>query len=193
MDPLFQLFNDLGSLPDPLTDYIQSCLKTSEVDADHYFVKEGSIARNISFIDKGIIRSFKLRDNIDMTSYFMMKGDIFCSVRSFFKQVAARESIITVEPCIIRSITFQQYERILKEWPCFNLHRAEILLKYYLEADDREDMRQWHAYEKFTYLMKNSSELVGRVPDHLLASYLTMHKDTFSNMKSQYSGKNNKE
>src|SRR6185295_6350890 len=104
----------------------------------------------------------------------------FVSVRRFFKQLPSREFIEALEDCVVYSISFEQYKHILKHWPDFNYHRAEILLKYYLDADDREEMRQQDgAFEKFCYLLKHQPELVEKVTDTILASYLSITTKTY--------------
>jgi CRP-like cAMP-binding protein len=186
MDQLFLLFNHYGPLPDDLVEYIQSVLKRSAVKKGHFFLKKGEVQRTITFIEKGLVRGFKLRGNREMTSWFMKGGDIFVSVRSFFKQLPAKESIQAMKDCIVYSITIEQYRHILKKWPEFNLHRAEILEKYYIDADEREDMRQQPAFERFCFLMDHHPELLLDIDDYLLASYLSMTERMYGNVKSEY-------
>ena len=119
----------------------------------------------------------------------MGDGDIFISIRSFFTQTPSREYIECMEDCIFHSITFEELGQAIGKYPSFNLHRAEILQNYYLQSAEREEMREMDMYDRYCYLMENQPNLIGKIEDYYLASYLNMAKSTFSRMKSKYARK----
>jgi hypothetical protein len=117
----------------------------------------------------------------------MKEGDVFISVRSFLRQIPAKETLETLEPCIIHNITYAQYRHVLKHHPSFHEHRAELLEKYYILGDEREEMRQLrNVFDRFSYLVKNYPDLIDRVPDKFLASFIGTSSSYFSKRKSQF-------
>jgi hypothetical protein len=116
----------------------------------------------------------------------MVELDVFASVLSFFKQVPARETVQTLEPCIIYTLQFEHYKAALKLSPSFQRHRAEILEKYYMQSLEREDMRHEKIYDRFCYLMQNYPNLVDRVLDKYLASFIGTTPTYYSDVKRQY-------
>lgn len=190
MEQVFPLLDGIGPLDDGLRDYFRSALKTTRPGKDTILVKEGSVARTIGFIEKGLIRGFRTEEDSEHTSWFMKEGDVFCSVKSFFTQTPANETVQTIEPCIIHSLTFDQYKYSYTKYPYFNLHRAELLLKYYLMSLEREEMRQQGAYERICYLMEHYPDLEKRVADKYLASFLSLTPAYYSNRKNEYVARN---
>jgi CRP-like cAMP-binding protein len=188
MEPVLNFLNSIAPLEEGLRDYLSSVLKTTNPPKDTILLREGSILRTIGFIEKGLIRGFKKMDNgSEKTTFFMKEGDVFVSVRSYFRQIPAKEALETLEPCIIDSITYSQYKQALKRYPSFHEHRAELLEKYYVLGDEREEMRQQHyVYDRFCYLVTHYPDLIDRVPDKFLASFIGTSSSYFSNLKSQY-------
>ncbi|MBS1601935.1 MAG: cyclic nucleotide-binding domain-containing protein [Bacteroidetes bacterium] len=162
MDQLFLLLDSFGILEEGLRKYLEAVLKPIHLSKKQVLLREGAVARYIGFIEKGVIRSYRQVKKSEMTIWLMREGDIFASLRSFFLRLQALETIEALEPCIIHAITHEQYLYILKTWPSFNLHRAEILQKYYLLSEEREIMREQDANVKFGYLMKHYPDLIQR-------------------------------
>ncbi|HEY4288864.1 MAG TPA: Crp/Fnr family transcriptional regulator [Puia sp.] len=190
MESLFKVFGKHGTLEDSLRDYLVYALRKVELKKKHPIVTEGKTSKLIGFIEAGVIRSYRDRRGREMTSWLMSEGDIFVSLRSFFLQEPATETIETLKPSIIHTISFEQYEYIIGNWPSFQQIRAEILQKYYLLSEQREDMRLQRSDEKYRFLMKTQPNLVDKVPDKYLASYLGVSPGTYSRAKHRYAKRN---
>jgi len=192
MDALFQLFDQIEVLEPALRNYLLSILVREEFEKKSILLKPGQIDRNIRFIEKGAVRSFKIKNGKERTGWFMMEKDIILSVESFFFQKKSTECIQLVEDSIFYTATFDQLQYAYTNFRSFNLHRAIILEKYYALSVGREAMRQENAKDKYLYLMENQPELITRVKDKYLASYLGMSPGTFSYQKNLFARRNSK-
>ena len=193
MEPVFQLLEAIATLEPGLRDYLYSVLKTTKPPKNEILIREGDIARTIGFIEKGMVRGYQIEENGDeFTSWFMTAGDVFISIKSFLTQTPAYENLVALKPCVIHSITYDQYRFALKNWPSFHQHRAELLQKYYLQSEDRHQMRRQGAYEKVTYFIKNYPTLESQVLDKHIASFLNLEPHYYSEIKKQYKKNNPK-
>lgn len=147
---------------------------------------EGQISDYILFIEKGLVRCFRDDNDREKTLWIMKENDIIMSVESFFTRQPAQEYMETLEPCILHGIRYKELQHAYTHYPQFNRHGRVILEKYYVQSLQRESMRQKPAYDRYEYLMRNQPELVGRVPDKYLASYLGISLSSFSYQKSAY-------
>jgi len=179
-------------LEDDLRTYLYSTLKTFRPSKGTILVREGSIARTIGFIEKGIVRGFRKKDNgSDVTSFFMREGDVFISIRSFLEQLPAKETIQAMEPCIIHGIGYDQYRYAHKTFRHFDALRGDLLEKYYLLGEERDEMRQLKKkYDRFCFLLEHYPYLIDRVADKYLASFIDTTPEYFSNKKREYLRKN---
>jgi CRP-like cAMP-binding protein len=189
MEELIAALNKFATMEAPLESFLRDLIRTTRPLKGEIVIRPGDIAERISFIEKGLIRGYRIKGNKERTKYFMGEGEIFISIRSFLTQTPAKEYIECMEDCILRSITFKELGETLEKYPSFHRHRADILQKYYLLSAQREEMREMDTYDRFCYLMENQSDLVGKIKDYYLASYLNMDKGTFSRLKGKYAGK----
>jgi len=186
MKKLFEKFDRIKPLSRELKDYILSILERKTYRKKDVILQEGKTARYIYFIEKGLVRSLKYKRGKQRTGWFMKEGDVFVSVRSFFSQTASAETIEAMEDCILYCISYEQLEKAYRDFPEFNLHGRVILQHYYQLSEERNDMREQPAIGRFEFLMYDQPELVGRVRDKDLASYLAMAPETFSLQKSNF-------
>jgi CRP-like cAMP-binding protein len=189
MEKLSQLFDKIQLLEPKLRDYLLSVIIQTTAKKKKIILEVGQIPRTITFIERGLVRAFRDINGKDKTSWMVGENDIFLSVGGFFYQKPATEYIETLEDCIFRSITFQQFQYAFDHFPQFNLHGRIILTKYYVQSDEREHMRHKSAFEKYKYLMDNQPDLIGRVPDKYLASYLGLAPEYLSTLKGKLLGK----
>ena len=186
MEKLFENFDKIKPLSPRLKAYILSILARKTYRKKDIILQEGTTARYIYFIEKGLVRSLKYKRGRQRTGWFMKENDFFVSVRSFFSQTPSVETIEAVEDCILYCISFKQLEEAYREFPEFNLHGRVILQYYYQLSEKRNDMREQPAIDRLEFLMNDQPELVGRVRDKELASYLGMAPETFSAQKGKF-------
>lgn len=192
MQRLFHLFDAIQPLSPELRSYLMSFLISMEFRKKAIILKSGQIANRIYFIEKGLVRSVRHEKGKERTAWFMAEGDIIISVQSFFKQTPSRETIEALEDCVCHSITRGQLYDAYTKFPEFNLHRAVILEKYYQESEARTHIKEMSAKDKFEHLMQTQPELVRRVQDKMLASFLGITPETYSFHKNRFANKNKK-
>jgi CRP-like cAMP-binding protein len=188
MQKVLDFLDNIEELEPVLRKYLKQKLKTRKPDKGIVLLHEGEVADEISFIEKGVIRGFRtMKNDTEKTSWFMRDGDVFISIRSFLTRKPATETIQTLEPCIIHSLTYEEYKKALDLSPSFHRHRAELLEKYYLLSEEREHMRQQkHKIDRFRFLLEHYRDLINRVPDKLLASFIDTTPEYFSYLKRRF-------
>jgi CRP-like cAMP-binding protein len=192
MDQLFLKFDQIKLLSPALKVHIQSILIRKVVKKGEVILREGQVAKYIYFIEEGIVRSVRTIEGKHRTAWIMKEGDIFLSVGSFFSQTPGKERIEALKDCILYCISYEQLEKIYEEFPEFDRHGRVILQYYYPLSEMRNEMRDQPAYDRFVFLMTHQPDLIGEVPDKLLASYLSMAPETFSVQKAKFAKRNKK-
>ena len=186
MEAPIDLLKKFGLLEEPVQARLKRLLRTSYHKKGELLVRPDDIAQRIYFIESGIIRGYRFKGKTECTFYFLVEGDVFVSVRSFFTQMPAKEYCECMEDCVLYSISYEELKYTYEKFPSFNLQRAELLQKYYLLSIEREDMHQLGAFGRYCFLMENQPSLMNRIEDKYLASYLNIAKSTFSRCKRKY-------
>lgn len=193
MELVLSFLDAISPLEDDLRNMLLSAIRTTRPVKDTVILREGSVAHTINFIEKGLIRGYRITDKgNEVTSWFMKEKDIFISIRSFLTQTPAKETIQTLENCIIHSITYSQFRSAHTTYRSFDRIRGDLLEKYYLLAEERNEMHQQEdTYLRYCYLMEHYPDLADRVSDKYLASFMNTTPEYFSSIKSEYRRRNN--
>jgi CRP/FNR family transcriptional regulator, anaerobic regulatory protein len=186
MEALLAYLESIYPLSDGLKTHLGQVLKTKEIPRKGYLLKAGHFSRNICFIGKGLLRCFYMRDGHDISSWFMKEGDVIVSVESFFLQKESYESIQALEDTLIYYISYDELQKIYRQFSEFNFIGRVLTERYYIQSEQRLfSIRMMRSQERYDYLMEHHSELVLRVPAKHLASYLGITEVTLSKIKGR--------
>jgi CRP-like cAMP-binding protein len=186
MDKLLLFLHSIYPLSPELLEHLTRTIKTRDFKRKEYLLRAGHISRDIYFIEKGLVRSFYMLGDRDITAWFMKEGDVIVSVNSFFGQVVSSESIQALEDTTVHHISFDELEDTYRRFLSFNVHGRKVLTHYYLLSEQRAiSMRSLKAKERYACLLKQQPQLLQRVPRKYLASYLGVTETTFSNINGK--------
>ncbi|HWK02184.1 MAG TPA: Crp/Fnr family transcriptional regulator [Puia sp.] len=187
MEKLLTLLNSIAEIPPGLAELLQANLQCREFSKGDYILKEGEVCSNIYFLESGLIRIFNRLSEKEVTSWFLMEGDIFISVSSFFRQQPSYENIVALEDCVCWGISYEQLKNACLLYPAFNAHRIAITEIYYCRSEDRHYIKlRKPPDERYADLVEEESELLNRVPLQLLPSYLDVSRSAFTRIRNNY-------
>ena len=114
----------------------------------------------------------------------MKEGDTIASVGSFYEQTPSYESIQALEASVVYYISYEQLQFIYHTFPSFNRNGLLLTQKYYRLADERNYvLRMRKLADRYNYMVKHHGELVNRVPQGDLATYLGISQYTLSRIR----------
>jgi CRP/FNR family transcriptional regulator, anaerobic regulatory protein len=184
MEAIIHYLNSIHPLSDELKEYLAESLQYRQVQRKEFVLKAGHVCHNVFFIEKGLLRCFYLQGNSEVCSWFMKEGDVSTSVESFFDQKQSYESIQALEESSLYYISYQQLNYIYKNFSEFNYVGRELVQKYYKLSEQRlYSLRMQRGLERFEYLKTNHPELIQRVEQKYLASYLGITEQYLSMLK----------
>lgn len=186
MEKLLLYLESIYPLSDGLKQHLASILKVKELPRRTYLLKAGHVCRNIYFIDSGLLRCFYLKDDHEVSSWFMKEGNVIISIESFYEQRQSYESIQALEDSVLYYIEYTELQNIYRNFLEFNFTARVLTERYYtLWAQQLYGLRMQQAHERYAWLLENFPELVLRVPAKYIASYLGISEVTLSNIKGK--------
>ena len=186
VEQLIKGLEKLHPIDDALKAKVASLAKISEYKPDDYILKGGQTCDCARFIAKGIIRSYYIKGDRQVTSRFMGEGYIATSWISFYTQRPGNEYMQAVEDTLIISVSYYDIQKLYSEFPIFNTVVRKHLEYIFFLAEQRTQMlRKQTAEEKYQFFIKNHPTLIQRVPLRHIASYLGMNEETLSRVRSK--------
>ena len=184
MNDFVQSLSLIYPLSPVFNEYLLQKLKLVILPKKSFLLREGRVCKNIYFIKKGLARCFYIKEDKEVSSWFMKEGDTIISVESYFTQQPSHENIQAIEDCELFSISFDELQVIYRKFPEFNFIARVLTEKYYTLSEQRLfSLRMQRASERYAHLMNDFPEIIQRVPSTFIASYLGITLETLSRIK----------
>jgi len=147
--------------------------------------REQTLCKHIYFVTQGIVRSFYLKDGKDITAHFAMDMGAISAADSFIFNRPSRYNLEVLEDATVFSMTRQQLEDYLRQYPHYE-HTARLFVEQlYMELVDRvEALMFFSAQERYAALTQQNPNIIQRVSLGHIASYLGITQETLSRVRA---------
>lgn len=163
-----------------------AAVRREELPARHLLLQPGQVARQLYFVERGLVRGYALHGGQEVSSWFMQEGDFVVSIVSFFTQQPSTEYLELLEPSALCAIGHDQLQALYREFPEFNLVGRLLTERYYVQSEQRAyQLRTLPAAERYAQLLRNFPGLAQRVPLKHLASHLGIAPETLSRLRAR--------
>lgn len=157
-----------------------------EIASKTTLLKEGEISNQLYFIKKGCLRLWFNKEGKDITLQFFFEDQVVASIDSFLSNKPSMFSVESIEPSTIVSISKNSFEQLLIVYPDVKDGFQQILFQRFrnyaqLFLSRIKDSPQ----ERYEDLIKNHSEIIKRIPQHYIASYLGITPISLSRIRNR--------
>ena len=172
----------------PLTDK-EFELFSSYFFINHYntlqqLIKEGEVEENIYYVAKGIFRKYFRRGKEEVLTCFYTEMDVAVSVVSYFTGVPSTLIVEAIEPSVCLGIKRRDLEYLFTQIPGLEKIFRGILSTWYVKKDiEQMNNLRYTKKERFLNFCEQQQDLLQRVPQKQLASYLEITPETLCRMK----------
>lgn len=163
---------------------LASKLQPASFDKKTRVVDIGEVANNFYFVLTGIARRYFFRGKQEVITHIIKEGGIMGSVISFLTGEPSRYILETIEPVTALSMSKPELEALFSSHQKWEKFGRKLLTSYFLQTEYHNlDNIRYSTKERFVNFMKQNPDLVLRVPQKYLASYLEIQPETFSRLK----------
>jgi CRP-like cAMP-binding protein len=167
-------------------DEFKDLLVEREIASRTILLREGDIATQVHFIKKGCLREWFNKDGKDITFQFFFEGQPVASLDSFIHGQPSKFTIESIEPSTIFSLSKENFEQLHQLYPEFKEGFQEFIFQRFrnyaqLFLSRIKDTPQ----ERYKDLIANHPEIIKRVPQHYIASYLGITPISLSRIRNR--------
>lgn len=151
-------------------------------------LREGQIADICYFILQGCIRQYHLMDGDEKTTAFFTEEQAVVSFSSFSQQIPSTHYWVCEEETIALVGDLAQEQEMYQKFPKLNSITRELMEKDF--GKTQEAFATFIASspeERYLLLLKNRPDLLHRVPQHQVASYLGVKPESLSRIRKRIS------
>ncbi|QED39087.1 Crp/Fnr family transcriptional regulator [Antarcticibacterium arcticum] len=152
-----------------------------------FLLQDGDPCIYTTFVEKGLLRSFRVDDKgNEHILQFGMQGWWVADLYSFLTGEPSEYNIEALEDSELLLITKSSWDQLLNEVPAFERY-FRVLIQNNLIATQRRLMGTMTttAEERYNSLIRDFPDITQRVPQHMIASYIGVTRETLSRLRSQ--------
>lgn len=187
----FQNFNKKVALTKEEEALIKTYLSPKKLRKKQYLLQEGDVCKTIAFIEKGALKAYSVDDaGNEHIIQFGLEGWTIADLYSFLTGEPATYNIDAIEDAELVLISKSAHEDLLQKMPKYetftrlNITGAYLAMQRRLTSIISSPLEE--RYATFTALYPN---IVQRVPQHMIASYMGLTPETLSRIRKRISSK----
>ena len=168
-------------------DKICACFSLVSAKRNTILLDFSQVSKHYFFVNKGCVRLFTYaNDGSESSRYFAFEGNFVTALPSFIDQLPAEEYLQCIEKSELLCISRDDFYQLTQEIPLFGKVYTTILELGFIMAQKRiYGFQGFDALEKVRWCIVNQPQLLLRVSNKMVASYLGMSPSTLSRIKSK--------
>ncbi len=167
-------------------DKFSHLFKRQEIPAKTTLLKEGQISKTAYLVEKGCVRCWFNNNGKDITFQFFFEGEVVSSIESFQTNQPSMFNLETIEPSIIKIISKKDFDYILDNSPVIKKETEELILQRLLFYQKLFLSRiKDNPKRRYEELVEQRPDILLRVPQHYIASYLGITSVSLSRIRSR--------
>ncbi len=152
----------------------------------------GEVEQYLNYVVKGLVRKYFFRGKEQVIKHLTKEGNLLASSVSYFSRIPSSYIVETIEPSIVVSISRDNLERLFESGDHWERAGRLMMADFLIEKEYwLLDTIRYTPRERFLKFIKEEPDLVERVPQKYLASYLHIKPETFSRLKHLVETKTN--
>ena len=164
--------------------YIHPAIKVRRFGKREFLLRAGEVENHFNFITKGLVRKYLKKNGAEVNTQISLEGQIILSQQSFVSREPSEYFVETIEPTVVVSIRYEKLEELYAHSKRME-HLGRLVVTHMMDISERWQMQmiKMTPRERFLAFVQKNPELMQRVPQKHLASYLNIKPETFSRFK----------
>ena len=147
-------------------------------------MEAGQVCPELLILEEGLLRIFTTKSEVEFTYTFAGEGSFVTALSSFISGNPSHESIQFLEDSSCYVVTREQLLNLYQKFPEVEKFGREFFERLCAELIDRLIvMLSESAEERYERILKESPQLVERVPQKLLARFLGITPQSLSRIR----------
>lgn len=186
-DLLFDTITQKIDLTKEEREFCKTIFIPRKIRKKQFLLQEGDPCKYTTFVNKGCLRSFSVNDKgAEHTIQFALEGWWIGDMYSFLTGEPSTSNIEALEDSELLLLDVPSRERLFNSIPRFDRFFRLLLENNYI-ATHRRLMATMSgtAEERYLAFANTYPQIVQRVPQHMVASYLGLTPETISRIRQQ--------
>lgn len=186
---MFELLHKKISEKIPISEaefnFCKSLFVPKKLRKRQYLLQQGDVCNYQAFVEKGILRTYTVDEKGgEHILQFASEGGWMADLSSYITGEPSLFNMDALEDAELLLLSKPSWDNLLKKIPRFE-HYFRILIQNNLIATQKRLLQSLtaSAEERYIIFMQTYPDCVQRVPQHMIASYLGVSRETLSRLR----------
>lgn len=192
-DLLFQKIKEHIELKEEDINLLNNYFECKQIYKGEYVYKEGDIVKTTLFVQSGLFRTYIIDEQgAEHILQFALPGWWAGDLGSFISGSSTKFFVEALEDSEVLTISKKSWDELLEKAPFYMDYHRKLLEKGLVATQNRLlEAYSTDASRKYLKLLETFPDILQRVPQYMIASYLGMSRETLSRVRSKITNKNN--
>ncbi|MBN1769271.1 MAG: Crp/Fnr family transcriptional regulator [Prolixibacteraceae bacterium] len=183
---LINTLANYGSFKPEEIEICKSLFKETIVKRGDFFIRAGEVSKYIGFISEGLVRYFVYKNDTESTLEFSSEGEFIVEYESFLEKTKCIQNIQALEDTKMLITDHQGLQTLYN-----TIENSETIGRQIIEYRFKHLMKQLlsiymhNPEERYLHFMKTFPDLIQRVPQYYIASYVGVKPESLSRIKKR--------
>jgi CRP/FNR family transcriptional regulator, anaerobic regulatory protein len=183
---IFQAIRAIVNLNEAETASFLKVLEVKKLKKKEFLLQEGKVCDRISFINSGIVRLFYNVDGEENTIQFFLPNSWHTDYASFLTEQPSLENLQALEAAEILQMRKKDLYELYQKHPIFERVGRIFAEQAFLSVTRLNRMlTNEEPQERYLNLIKQRPELIEKIPQHYIASYLGIKPESLSRIRKR--------
>ena len=185
-EELKELFKKFPTLIEDEVNAIADNITVKSFKKGKVLLSEGSISKECYSVLKGCVRKYCIKNGEEKTTAFFTEGQAIASFTSYINQTPSNHYLVCAENCLLTVGTKEKEDEM-----CLKFPKLESIIRSEMEKNSGAFQEEYDSFitsspeERYSNLIETRPELINRVPQHQIASYLGVTPESLSRIKKR--------
>jgi len=159
-------------------------IEIREFDKRVVIIGKGEVERYLNIVAWGLVRKYLPMRNKEITVQLATEGHMVHSELSFHYRIPSNAVLEAVEPTVLFSISYDSLQQLYEQFPKAERLGRLLISDLFIKTDDRFfNQLMQNTRERFLDYVRTHPQMLQRVPQKYIASFLNIKPETFSRLK----------
>lgn len=171
-----------------LNEYLSTLKEVGDlsIPSKTILLKDGNVADKLYLIRKGCMRLFFYHEGKDITFQFFFEGDFVASFDSLYKRTPSLFYLESIEPTELTAIRREDfYNQINNNLSLRQLYEKKLIDRFHAYQQLFLSRIKNTPQQRYEELLKEYPNIIQRVPQHYIASYLGITPVSLSRIRNR--------
>jgi CRP-like cAMP-binding protein len=183
---ILQLLEGALKLNEEEAKAVTECIPIKTYKKGHILLREGQVSNESYFNIQGLARKYYLVDGEEKTTEFYIEKDTISSLQSYNLKIPSNHYLECIEDCRLAILSRDKEQELFERVAGFeSICRVSVEEELGAQQDKLAQFMISSPEKRYLDLLENRPDLLQRVPQYHLASYLGVKPESLSRIRKR--------